>query len=96
MSTRRTFTVFGGSLSEAAGEKICKVMDLGLRQGRARNRINYGGGAAYRGFVSLKGYGEIFTRNVISSGVVPQISGLMCPCAGGVCLLPPPSPTSSS
>src|SRR3990170_6259111 len=78
------FTVFGGSLSEAAGEKICKVMDLGLRQGAPVIGINDGGGARIQeGVVSLKGYGEIFTRNVISSGVVPQISVIMGPCAGG-------------
>src|SRR3990172_5844181 len=78
------FTVFGGSLSEAAGEKICKVMDLGLRQGAPVIGINDGGGARIQeGVVSLKGYGDIFTRNVISSGVVPQISVIMGPCAGG-------------
>jgi len=78
------FTVLGGSLSEAAGEKICKVMDLGLRNGAPVIGINDGGGARIQeGVVSLKGYGEIFTRNVISSGVVPQISVIMGPCAGG-------------
>ncbi len=78
------FTVFGGSLSEAAGEKICKVMDLGLRQGAPVIGINDGGGARIQeGVVSLKGYGEIFTRNVISSGVIPQISVIMGPAAGG-------------
>ena len=78
------FTVFGGSLSEAAGEKICKVMDLGLRQGAPVIGINDGGGARIQeGVVSLKGYGDIFTRNVISSGVIPQISVIMGPAAGG-------------
>ncbi len=78
------FTVFGGSLSEAAGEKICKVMDLALRNGAPVIGINDGGGARIQeGVVSLKGYGEIFTRNVMASGVVPQISVIMGPCAGG-------------
>ncbi len=78
------FTVFGGSLSEAAGEKICKVMDLALRNGAPIIGINDGGGARIQeGVVSLKAYGEIFTRNVMSSGVIPQISVIMGPCAGG-------------
>jgi propionyl-CoA carboxylase beta chain len=78
------FTVFGGSLSEAAGEKICKVMDLALRNGAPVIGLNDGGGARIQeGVVSLKGYGEIFTRNVLSSGVVPQISVIMGPTAGG-------------
>src|SRR3989304_3507791 len=67
------FTGGGGSLSEAAGEKICKVMDLAVRNGAPLIGINDGGGARIQeGVVSLKGYGEIFTRNVLSSGVVPQ------------------------
>jgi propionyl-CoA carboxylase beta chain len=78
------FTVLGGSLSEAAGEKICKVMDLAMRSGAPIIGINDGGGARIQeGVVSLKGYGEIFTRNVLASGVVPQISVIMGPCAGG-------------
>jgi acetyl-CoA carboxylase carboxyltransferase component len=78
------FTVFGGSLSEAAGEKICKVMDLAMRNGAPIIGINDGGGARIQeGVVSLKGYGEIFTRNVLASGVVPQISVIMGPTAGG-------------
>ncbi|MDO8617227.1 MAG: acyl-CoA carboxylase subunit beta [Dehalococcoidia bacterium] len=78
------FTVFGGSLSEAAGEKICKVMDLAMRNGAPIIGLNDGGGARIQeGVVSLKGYGEIFTRNVLASGVVPQISVIMGPCAGG-------------
>src|SRR3990172_12968733 len=78
------FTVVGGSLSEAAGEKICKVMDLALRNGAPLIGINDGGGARIQeGVVSLKGYGEIFTRNVMASGVIPQISVVMGPCAGG-------------
>jgi acetyl-CoA carboxylase carboxyltransferase component len=78
------FTVFGGSLSEAVGEKICKVMDLAMKMGAPLIGINDGGGARIQeGVVSLKGYGEIFTRNVLSSGVIPQISVIMGPCAGG-------------
>ena len=78
------FTVFGGSLSEAVGEKICKVMDLAMRSGAPIIGINDGGGARIQeGVVSLKGYGEIFTRNVLASGVVPQVSVIMGPCAGG-------------
>ena len=74
------FTVFGGSLSEAAGEKICRVMDLAMRNGAPIIGINDGGGARIQeGVVSLKGYGEIFTRNVLASGVVPQISVIMGP-----------------
>jgi propionyl-CoA carboxylase beta chain len=78
------FTVVGGSLSEAAGEKICKVMDLAMRNGAPVIGLNDGGGARIQeGVVSLKGYGEIFTRNVLASGVVPQISVIMGPAAGG-------------
>jgi propionyl-CoA carboxylase beta chain len=78
------FTVLGGSLSEAAGEKICKVMDLAMRNGAPVIGINDGGGARIQeGVVSLKGYGEIFTRNVLASGVIPQISVIMGPTAGG-------------
>jgi acetyl-CoA carboxylase carboxyltransferase component len=78
------FTVFGGSLSEAAGEKICRVMDLAMRNGAPIIGLNDGGGARIQeGVVSLKGYGEIFTRNVMASGVVPQISVIMGPTAGG-------------
>ena len=83
------FTVFGGSLSEAAGEKICKVMDLALKNGAPIIGINDGGGARIQeGVVSLRGYGEIFTRNVLSSGVVPQISVIMGPTAGGAVYSP--------
>jgi acetyl-CoA carboxylase carboxyltransferase component len=83
------FTVFGGSLSEAAGEKICKVMDLALRNGAPVIGLNDGGGARIQeGVVSLRGYGEIFTRNVMSSGVVPQISLIMGPTAGGAVYSP--------
>jgi acetyl-CoA carboxylase carboxyltransferase component len=78
------FTVFGGSLSEVASEKICKVMDLAVRNGAPVIGLNDGGGARIQeGVVSLKGYGDIFTRNVLASGVVPQISVIMGPAAGG-------------
>ena len=83
------FTVFGGSLSEAAGEKICKVMDLAIRNGAPVIGLNDGGGARIQeGVVSLKGYGEIFTRNVMASGVVPQVSVVMGPTAGGAVYSP--------
>ena len=83
------FTVFGGSLSEVAGEKICKMMDLAMRNGAPLIGINDGGGARIQeGVVSLKGYGEIFTRNVMASGVVPQISVVMGPSAGGAVYSP--------
>jgi acetyl-CoA carboxylase carboxyltransferase component len=83
------FTVFGGSLSEVAGEKICKVMDLALRNGAPLVGLNDGGGARIQeGVVSLKGYGEIFTRNVMASGVIPQISVIMGPTAGGAVYSP--------
>jgi acetyl-CoA carboxylase carboxyltransferase component len=83
------FTVFGGSLSEAAGEKVCKVMDMAMRNGAPVIGINDGGGARIQeGVVSLRGYGEIFTRNVLSSGVVPQISLIMGPTAGGAVYSP--------
>jgi acetyl-CoA carboxylase carboxyltransferase component len=78
------FTVFGGSLSEAAAEKICKVMDLAMKNGATIIGINDGGGARIQeGVVSLKGYGDIFLANTLASGVVPQISVIMGPCAGG-------------
>src|SRR5438445_11928051 len=83
------FTVFGGSLSEVAGEKICKVMDLAMKNGAPLIGINDGGGARIQeGVISLKGYGEIFTRNVMASGVVPQISVVMGPSAGRVVYSP--------
>src|SRR5207244_254826 len=78
------FTVFGGSLSEVFAEKICKVMDLALKFGCPVIGINDSGGARIQeGVVSLAGYAEIFWRNVQSSGVIPQISLVMGPCAGG-------------
>ena len=78
------FTVFGGSLSEAAADKICKVMDLAMKNGATIIGINDGGGARIQeGVVALKGYGDIFLRNTLASGVVPQISVIMGACAGG-------------
>jgi propionyl-CoA carboxylase beta chain len=83
------FTVFGGTLSEAFAEKICKVMDLALKYGCPVIGINDSGGARIQeGVVSLGGYAEIFWRNVQASGVVPQISLIMGPCAGGAVYSP--------
>ena len=83
------FTVFGGSLSEAVSEKICKVMDLAMKNGAPVIGINDGGGARIQeGVVSLKGYGDIFLRNTLASGVVPQISVVMGPAAGGAVYSP--------
>src|ERR1043165_1696628 len=78
------FTVFGGSLSESFAEKICKVMDLAIRNGAPVIGLNDSGGARIQeGVVSLGGYAEIFLRNTLASGVVPQISAILGPCAGG-------------
>jgi acetyl-CoA carboxylase carboxyltransferase component len=83
------FTVFGGSLSEAYAEKICKVMDLALKVGAPVIGLNDSGGARIQeGVVSLGGYADIFLRNVLASGVVPQISVIMGPCAGGAVYSP--------
>ncbi len=83
------FTVFGGSLGEVFGEKIVKVMDLAMKTGRPVIGINDSGGARIQeGVVSLGLYGEIFFRNVLASGVVPQISLIMGPCAGGAVYSP--------
>ena len=83
------FTVFGGSLSEAVAEKICKVMDLALRNGAPVIGIDDSGGARIQeGVASLKGYGDIFLRNVLASGVIPQISVILGPCAGGAVYSP--------
>jgi len=83
------FTVFGGSLSEVFAEKICKVMDLATKYGCPVIGINDSGGARIQeGVVSLAGYAEIFWRNVQSSGVIPQISLVMGPCAGGAVYSP--------
>ena len=83
------FTVFGGSLSSAFSEKVCKVMDLAVKTGCPVVGMNDSGGARIQeGVESLAGYGEIFLRNVLSSGVVPQISAIMGPCAGGAVYSP--------
>ena len=83
------FTVFGGSLSSAFSEKVCKVMDLAVKTGCPIIGINDSGGARIQeGVESLAGYGEIFLRNVLNSGVVPQISAIMGPCAGGAVYSP--------
>jgi propionyl-CoA carboxylase beta subunit len=83
------FTVFGGSLSGAYAEKICKVMDLATKTGCPVIGLNDGGGARIQeGVVSLAGYADIFLRNVLSSGVVPQISAIMGPTAGGAVYSP--------
>ncbi len=78
------FTVFGGSLSEMLASKICKVMDLAMKMGAPVIGINDSGGARIQeGVNALAGYAEIFQRNILASGVVPQISGIFGPCAGG-------------
>ena len=78
------FTLFGGSLSEVMGEKISKLMDLALKTGAPVIGLNDSGGARIQdGVGSLAGYGDIFLRNVRASGVIPQISVIMGPCAGG-------------
>ena len=83
------FTVFGGSLAEAHAQKICKVMDLAVRNGAPIIGLNDSGGARIQeGVVSLGGYADIFLRNVLASGVVPQISAIMGPCAGGAVYSP--------
>lgn len=83
------FTVFGGSLSEAHAEKICKIMDMALKTGIPIIGLNDSGGARIQeGVVSLGGYAEIFLRNTLASGVVPQISAILGPCAGGAVYSP--------
>jgi propionyl-CoA carboxylase beta chain len=83
------FTVFGGSLSETHAEKICKIMDLAVKVGAPVIGLNDSGGARIQeGVVSLGGYADIFHRNVQSSGVIPQISAIMGPCAGGAVYSP--------
>jgi len=83
------FTVFGGSLSETHAEKICKIMDMALRNGAPLIGLNDSGGARIQeGVVSLGGYADIFYRNVQASGVIPQISAIMGPCAGGAVYSP--------
>ena len=83
------FTVFGGSLSEAYAAKICKVMDLAMKVGAPVVGLNDSGGARIQeGVVSLGGYADIFLRNVLASGVIPQLSVIMGPCAGGAVYSP--------
>ena len=83
------FTVFGGSLSETNAEKICKVMDLAMKTGAPIIGLNDSGGARIQeGVASLGGYAEIFLRNTLASGVVPQISAILGPCAGGAVYSP--------
>ncbi len=83
------FTVFGGALSEAHAEKICKIMDQAMKVGAPVIGINDSGGARIQeGVASLAGYAEVFQRNVLASGVIPQISVIMGPCAGGAVYSP--------
>jgi propionyl-CoA carboxylase beta chain len=83
------FTVFGGSLSETHAEKICKVMDLAMKNGAPVIGLNDSGGARIQeGVVSLGGYADIFYRNTLASGVIPQLSAIMGPCAGGAVYSP--------
>ena len=83
------FTVFGGSLSEAHAEKICKIMDMAMKVGAPVIGLNDSGGARIQeGVVSLGGYADIFLRNTMASGVIPQLSAVMGPCAGGAVYSP--------
>ena len=83
------FTVFGGSLSETNAQKICKVMDLAVKMGAPVIGLNDSGGARIQeGVVSLAGYADIFLRNTVASGVIPQLSAIMGPCAGGAVYSP--------
>ncbi len=83
------FTIFGGSLSEANASKICKIMDLAMRGGAPLVGLNDSGGARIQeGVMSLAGYADIFLRNTLASGVIPQISAIMGPCAGGAVYSP--------
>ena len=83
------FTVFGGALSEALAMKICKVMDQAMKMGAPVIGLNDSGGARIQeGVNALAGYAEIFQRNILASGVIPQISGIFGPCAGGAVYSP--------
>jgi propionyl-CoA carboxylase beta chain len=83
------FTVFGGSLSETHAEKICRIMDMAMQNGAPVIGLNDSGGARIQeGVVSLGGYADIFYRNTLASGVIPQISAIMGPCAGGAVYSP--------
>ena len=78
------FTVMGGSLSETMAKKICKVMDMAMKVGAPVIGLNDSGGARIQeGVAALAGFGEIFERNIMASGVIPQISAILGPCAGG-------------
>src|SRR5512146_1842779 len=83
------FTVFGGSLSETHAQKICKIMDMAMKVGAPVIGLNDSGGARIQeGVASLGGYAEVFQRNVLASGVIPQVSLIMGPCAGGAVYSP--------
>ena len=83
------FTVFGGSLSETMALKICKIMDMAMKMGAPVIGLNDSGGARIQeGINALAGYAEIFQRNILASGVIPQISGILGPCAGGAVYSP--------
>src|SRR5215211_4749407 len=83
------FTVFGGSLGEVHAEKICKIMDMAMKNGAPVIGLNDSGGARIQeGVVALGGYADIFLRNTLASGVIPQISAIMGPCAGGAVYSP--------
>ena len=83
------FTVFGGSLSETHAQKICKIMDMAMQNGAPVIGLNDSGGARIQeGVASLAGYADVFQRNVLASGVIPQISVIMGPCAGGAVYAP--------
>ncbi|UCC27440.1 MAG: methylmalonyl-CoA carboxyltransferase, partial [Candidatus Bathyarchaeota archaeon] len=83
------FTVFGGSLGEMFAKKVCKIMDLAMKTGAPVIGVNDSGGARIQeGVASLAGYGDIFLRNVMASGVIPQLSAIMGPCAGGAVYSP--------
>jgi propionyl-CoA carboxylase beta subunit len=83
------FTVFGGSLGEAHAEKLCKIMDMAIKNGAPIIGLNDSGGARIQeGVVSLGGYADIFLRNTLASGVIPQISAIMGSCAGGAVYSP--------
>ncbi|HSO12477.1 MAG TPA: acyl-CoA carboxylase subunit beta [Anaerolineales bacterium] len=83
------FTVFGGSLGEVHAEKVCKIMDMAMKNGAPVIGLNDSGGARIQeGVVSLAGYADIFLRNTLASGVIPQISAIMGPCAGGAVYSP--------
>ena len=88
--------MFGGSLSETHAEKICKIMDMAVQNGAPVIGLNDSGGARIQeGVASLAGYADVFQRNIMASGVVPQISVIMGPCAGGAVARPSHPPPST-